>query len=896
MWRLCVFTRRRAAVAFSTCTRFVSSLTPAGAAPETFAPQPNAAVAADSVAPEVFAPVAAASSDNNCAEEVEDYQDACSTHADKITRRCEHPPVDAVEILMAMANNLRNTLKVKTISSAAESGSGGEKSGETPDSDKVTGAAPPCFKALNLIKTLRAYIRSEERLAQLCRSKAPMVRRHFLAIRSRRKCLPPLQREIILTEVARVVEQREVPLSEVMRLLRPRWPDHMMDVTGSRNHVFLQRSARAWIAELLQAGKVSPEEARSLLCNCPQLFTAHLTLMSSTMECALRDINSLQSPEPLIKLMWAVNDAGTHAPNHFWTRVVGRLAQLNRSLRDSLGDSLQQGRSSNGAGGAAAEGKTGEHYNDTNNEERKNINEKNGVVSREAVGHVFTGLTTRQLFRVVRVLRKEKWCGDVSTIYDFVDKALKNIVFEVEALGACDRNPPGQRVTRQLVLQRVKKSSDLLPTELLSLLSIAGELGVDFHSSLARISDFLLCPMALYLDREQLLELTLFVRRTRCDSPQLVQAIADEIVRRGVNYPSSLSLSKAALRTSLQRQALLSQLTLTPLVDHVISLCRTYGWSMRASQLLGWAELLYDLSRRYAPTSSIGVNVRSCVELLAAPLRAMLSSGVVPLPIISRFLEVTVILGMRGKPLQYEGAIKLWEERNAAVAARTAFANRVLREGGVLSAGTITCDLEEVYDSEEGDEIHSHPVGELCRAAREVYDELIYMYELHMIMQNHTTRDEMRRVAETFGRVGLYNMVVGAAAMARVHLQPHATSSSAGGGDGTLRAPVNGESVTPPRTLPAWLERQVNLVVVERIRRAKITAASSDDDVLRLFGQRRCNASKVHTFLKLLSEETPLFLLRQQRVVWEFAAELSRRFGDEEDRRLVGTLLAKALY
>ncbi|CBH10730.1 hypothetical protein, conserved [Trypanosoma brucei gambiense DAL972] len=873
--------------------RFITSLSPAGATAAGFQP-------INSTWTNTLGTATTFASTDQSKKEVKAEGGACTTYLAPKSRARKRTVTGTVKILMSMACTSERETKRSTVITTAACA---EETKEAVEGTVAVDVTPQPVDPRRLLRVLRAYIRSEALLEKLCRSKIPAVRRHYLVIRARRQRLPVLHRDILLNEVTRVVERREVPLIEVARLLKLRWPAQFTDLSGSRCLSFLKRSLMSWIAELLREGKLAPDGARTVLSQCPRLFHGHISLMSSIVERALLDVNTIQNPEPIIVLMWSVNEAGTHAPNHFWRRVVGRLAQLNRSLRHRFGDTVQLGKCESGHKGdtavCSAPGDKGKDCGETdiksNNDNKEgNIND---TKRNYTVGHVFSGLTTRQLFRVLRVLRKECWCSDVSTVYDFVDKALKNIALEVEAVGSCEATSQKRPMSRQTITQRVKKSADLTPKELLSLLSIAGELGVDFHASLARTSDFLLAPMVHYLDRGQLLQLSFFVRKTHCDSPTLLQSMANEIVRRGVNYPVSLSVSKAVLRTALQKPVLLSQLALTPLVDHVISLCKTYGWYMRASQLLGWAEVLYDLSRRHDPSSSVGVNVRSCVERLAAPLRAMLEVGVVPMTVVSRFIELTVILGMRAKPLQYTQSIKLWEERNAAANARITFAKSVLNKESdtLIPMAEFPYNAAELEDSGEVGEVTSRSTAELCRAARQVYDELIYLFEMQMIMRSPITQKEEDRLNDTFSHVGLYNIVVGARAMWRVHLQPSSfPSANASCVEGVV--PLGSPhriSSTPPRALPVWVERRVNAIVEGRIRRANISATSTDEDVLRLFGQRHCNAAKVRHFMQLLMEESSLVLVKQQRFVWIFTAELARRFGGGQEQQMAQKMLAK---
>ncbi|RNF18538.1 putative mitochondrial RNA binding protein [Trypanosoma conorhini] len=730
------------------------------------------------------------------------------------------------------------------LAAAAAAKDGGGAAGESPSPLKL----PPA----HFIRALSTYLRREEEMTLLSRSKVVAVRRQYLRMRARQPRLSPLQRDVLLHEAARIVEQREVPLTVAARLLRPRWPNYFMDVAGGRHHAFLAQSLRAWAVALMQEGALTPVEARTFVMRCPRLFVGQIALMGSVVECALLDLKTIDDPEPLIQLMWSVNSAKTHAPHNFWRRTVDKLAMLNRSLRDQVGSAIRVGKGN----GARVEGA------------------KSTAAPLVVAGHVFSGLTTRQLFRVLRVLRRERWCGDVPAIVDFADKALKNIVFEVEATRVIEEKPREAPLSRWEVAQRVKQAADLAPAELLSLLNIAGELGVDFHVSLARLSEDLLSPMVRYLDREQLLLLTTCVRQTRCDSAQLVQTIVDSIVRRGVTYPSSLALSKAALRTILQKPELLARLTLAPFVDHIFQLCDAFKWHLRASQILSWVEMLYALSRLYAPSSSVGVRVRTTVESFADPLIAMLALGVVPTSIVSRVLEHTVILGMRKQP-QYPRTARLWEDRNAFVNGRNA-------EAGLRG--------EDGEDGEEdatpgGSDREPFPRGEVTKSVRQVYDDLISVYERQTTMRMPLSQREEERIRDTFQRLGLYSIFMGANVMQRLHLRGAAAAS------GAATAP---HGAPPAQPFSAWLEREVAAIIDARIRSAKLTSESTDADVLRVLGHRHCDAEMVRRFQELVLN-APLQLARQQRSLWEYTAELARRFGGAQEQSLSQEMLSKGL-
>lgn len=713
---------------------------------------------------------------------------------------------------------------------------------------------------VQFINAISVYLSGEEKLALLGKSKLLAARRQYSKLRAINPRLSPLQRDIIFYEASRVVEKREVPLFVAAGILRPRWPEYFMDVFGSRHHSFIAQSLRVWVADLLKEGKLTAPEARKLLVRCPRIFYGHVSLMGSVVECALADISTLDKPELLIQLMWAVNNAKTHAPDHFWRRVVDKLAIFNRSLRDKVADVISFEKQNGG---------------------------KDTATNRAAVGHVFSGLTTRQLFRVLRVLQKEHWCGDVTTILDFVDKALKNIVFETEALRAATDNTQSGPLSRRAVIQRVKKTADMSPVELLSLLSIASDLGVDFRAPMVSLSEYLLSPMVRYLNREQLFLLTTCVRRTHCDSPQLIQTIIDSIVRCGVMHSSSVGLTKAGLRTVLQRPSLLSQLNLSLFVAQVFHICGAYQWGMRASQILSWVELLYALSRRFAPSSSVGVQVRACVESFAAPLFAMLSRGVVPTSVVSRVLEHTVILGMRNKP-QYPLTAKLWEGRNAVVNRRNA---RLLVLGNVdnncTELQTNTATAKALDDVKSDDDTCF--VDEAPRSVRLVYENFISTYERQMIMRLPLSREEELCIIDTIQHIGLYSIFLAAKIMKDIHLVRHDTVAASNTPGPSYR------TVILPSTLSAWMERQISIIITKRIHDARLSHESTDDVVLRVFGHRHCDVAKVCRFQQLV-QGSPLRLVSQQRILWEYIFELARRFGGEKEKALAQQVLANSFY
>lgn len=702
------------------------------------------------------------------------------------------------------------------------------------------------------------------------------------AARRQNKSLPmtATQRQQVQRRVAQIVEERGVSLVIATRLVKRSWSPSM-DNNNSRNvQQFIRLSLKAWIVDEIRAEAVPPADARAILSNAAFLLRGEsVAIVGGLAEAAVTDLDSIHHPDALISLMWSVHVTDARAPPQFWAAVLDRLLHLNNNLRGKMMGIMDEAEAP-----SAATGRRG---------------------SRREVGHVFSGLTTRQIYRLLEVLKRERWNGGAGALRDLADQALKNIVFEAEAasfepttatavFGGGDGGAPVAvaPLSRQEVEQRMKLIADLDMEEFIGLLSISGDFGIPFSISAARVSDHILAPMVGYLDSTQLLEVMQVARGTRCNSASLMNVLAAKIETRGPDAPYALPLTKAFARTILKETELFPHVNLTGFVAFFLRVCNEQAAKVRGEELCGLAEVLYSLSRRFAPSSSVGHDLRATMDLLCRQVNRLLQLELAPPSHASRLLEHTIVLGMRASPELYPSVPDLLVSRNVAVGQGRERRGRSAERAVELSATSATTTAPGGNLGPRWEDQPESELPRLSKAALSVYTELIYMFERMAVVKASLGQADFRRFEAALNRAGVFNLLVGANLMKLGHLEgiaPHSNESLGG-----QRQPRDTLAV-PLDVLPGWMEKTVCQSVVRRIRSAVLTTASANDDVLRVLGQVHCDAAKVHECIRLVLD-SPLRMLQNQRDLWGYLVELARRFGCKEDRRVAQDHFDKALF
>lgn len=83
------------------------------------------------------------------------------------------------------------------------------------------------------------------------------------------------------------------------------------------------------------------------------------------------------------------------------------------------------------------------------------------------------------------------------------------------------------------------------------------------------------------------------------------------------------------------------------LVSFYYELCELCVRHVHSGELLSMAEILYGLSRRFAPRSSHGLRIRKVLDLFCTQFNRLMQLELLPLSTASRLLEYTIVLGMR---------------------------------------------------------------------------------------------------------------------------------------------------------------------------------------------------------------------------------------------------------
>lgn len=638
------------------------------------------------------------------------------------------------------------------------------------------------------------------------------------------------ERQVILNAVCEAIEKRLVSLVVASRLVKRHWPRSFYDVSGRRQQQYVRNLIIVWICEELSKSTLSSPDARAILNNsCHLLRGKDVSLVGNLALRSIGDIEEVQKPDALISVLWSIHLSGAHPPKDFLRSILVRLTQLNDGMKEKITGVLADNRDS--------EGKL--------------------QARRSNVGHVFSGLTTRQIYRLLEVLKAEKWDGEIGPLRDLVDQALKNIVFETEAANF----PTNVKMTKWVTESRIAQVADLSSEQFLRLLAISGDFEIPFSISAAHVSQFLLTPLVQFSDREKLLLLVEIARKTRCHSVALFNALIDKVVGRGLSASYALPLSKSILKTIVKDGELFPFVKLEAFIHFFLSQCEYYTVRVRAEEIVSLSEILYTLSRRFTLGSPVGQRMRRVLDCFAEQLNRLITLQAVPPDLASKVLEHTVLMGMRGDASLYPHIHALYRTRNNA-----ANQDECWKEENDTEAAPSRKRWEDTPESK---------LPTVSKAALSVYKELIFMFERMDSVKASMTEADFRRFQRTIEKTGLYNILHGGQLMSEGHLVN-------GGENDTIR-------------LPGWMEKELKSIVLKKIGTARLSANSTNDEILRVLGHVHCDQLKVRGVIHMV-ERSPFTLLRRQRAVWEYLDVLSKRFGSAEECVLVSKAVENALF
>jgi hypothetical protein len=822
-----------------------------------------------------------------------------------------------------------------------------------------------CVRYVNLVV---AYIHHKNIMQQQEDSHVLAVRKCAERSRKLEKTfyLTPAEQHVLLKKACTLVEQRRVPIVVASRLLQHRWPTELRTNGGSVSQRYVMELLQSWIAEELRKDTLAPRDARALLSNCMpalksqaqlQARTSHRagngvlsasarakatrsqlsSLVGSLASTAVSDINSPGQAEGLISVLWDVHLIGCAAPPSFWDAMLRRVVQFNSALEDQLTEPTKDGAGKGGNSGTTSDAP------------------KKASSSRRPVGHFFSTLTTRQIYRLLLVLKLSKYAGDATALHQLADQALRNIAFELEAtrFNGGDASPHSEaggekegekkrkdsdgcsetaaspsvdvpsttttacppplpstttatgdtvspvtqrRLSKRGVTRRIRRVTDMRPHELLELLSLASDLGASFGVSASRVSAELLTPLVPYLSTKELLLLLQSVRHTQSQSTELLQAVMSYLMEKGPNIPYAMALSKTLIRTAATAPEVFAALEMESFVHFFLDLCEAQFCLCRSSVVTGLAELLYALGRRYGEPSPPGQRIRAVVNLFCAHVNRLLQLKVISVSSVEPLLEVTVLLRMRLFPEQYPAVQELLRTRAAVAeqqqAHQAAMQERRLRYIDASAAAP----LEETSLGEREEwagrraprwedlteaELPSLPKAALC-----VYSEFAYMFERMVVVRAKLTATDFTVFERDISRAGLYSLLQGVQLFHLGHLRPQVTYTA----DSAKAA-----AQQIPHVMTRWMEKTVNSVILRKLTQSRITERSTDDEVLRLLGHVHCDAAKVDAVIALIVE-SPLQMMKHQRMLWLYIRELARRFGSDETKKAVATYLSKTLF
>ncbi|EPY29218.1 hypothetical protein AGDE_10066 [Angomonas deanei] len=585
-------------------------------------------------------------------------------------------------------------------------------------------------------------------------------------------------------------------------------------------------------------------------------------LVGPLVEVSIRDLDELDNPNVIISLMHSIHVCGTHAPNSVWGSLFHRLVKLN-DTRTSLSST----------GGL-------EHKGESEKAEKplskRALKRKQG----EQVGHVFSGLTTREIFRTVDVLRQERWNGGGLPMQTLIDAALKNIAFELDALKADEDTAD---LSYRGVLDRLSLVADLKWRELLSLLLVAGDVDIPFDSTTDKIVDRLLLPMVKHLHGADLLELLRVIRRLKCNAPNLITILSQKLRYEGPHAQYALPLTLSVVKTLVKSNTLIAQVEAEPILHYYFAICQLYHNKVRVKGLLEMAEMTYAISRHSTLPSEIYQKCQSVTELLCTQMELLLQLEVVDAEAASKLLEYTIVLNMRDEK-KFPCTANLLTCRNVA----------------------LERSAKQEEETEEGNTSETR-FPRVPRAAVDVCNELAYVNERIVIVRADMVEDERIRFYHTVSNAGLFSLFLGLKLFQHGYL--HDTERNL-----PLEAELNAllqhmseyapsPSSVPrlytmqnfPNTIPSWAEQTLWRIVQHKLKDFRISSSSSDEDVLRCFGDLKCDERKVEQFFHNMMTG-PILFIKSRKELWDFNAELARRFGDAKSVETANTRSKTSLY
>lgn len=451
-------------------------------------------------------------------------------------------------------------------------------------------------------------------------------------------------RNLLFQRLQAAIEAREISTVRAMLLISQRWPPTIFGIYKQiRRHVMFDLQQQI-SATLTVVGKTSgdaaigdekddeklekhhgaaptpmtPRQARQLLELASEPFQGNVKIIGPLATIAFQDISVFCDADRIIACMWAVHRGRTRAPDSFWRAGVERVAALHRT---------------------------------------------GSVVCQVQSDKAGRQLTPVEIYRTLRVCKREHWSGAIGTLSYLASEALRLIRDEVR-LNPLMRSPIPSNVTPQAlkmaVAERVLQASGMEFKQMLSLILIAGELGHRFRDGFDEICTPLIVPIVrcMSADDHGLRIVSELLKSTRTISVPLFQAVIDQLhslcacapgatPTRLVLVPHLLTTIDQLIREMIRLPGeLIQQLQLRPLFELMMAVARAKR-KLSGVEIVTFTSNMYQVHRILLKTSTFVSEIRMAVEEFAFQLDRMLANGVVTVELVSTFLEHRILLGMQ---------------------------------------------------------------------------------------------------------------------------------------------------------------------------------------------------------------------------------------------------------
>jgi len=623
-----------------------------------------------------------------------------------------------------------------------------------------------------VLGTCKRYLLISEKIDKLSNSKRPVERLQGQQAARVFRFSKASVRQMLFLRLVNTVLQNRYSLDVSCRLLQMHWP-----IPVAQYHAQVRRHiANRILARLQKAASPSspsaqpneppltPEEARETLRVVYPSFRNRTEIIGPLATTGITDLATCTDAAQVIHCMWAVHMAHTGAPDVFWRKCIKRLADLHRSKTARHSEFRVRDATATG---------------EADDDDSVSVQKKQRP---ERVGP----LSPMQIFRALRVLKREHWSGDISVLSYLASEALSGILDRFRAakpsLASSADTAEGHlsvfRAERLMV-----RCTGLTPNAFISLLIITSELGHRFHSGFAEMADVLLCPVFRTLrGREDLTLVCEMLRVNRVLIPSLYQSVIDNLVeqnsveeaasnpvvaRAGIKWPDTIPVAELVVREIVRSPpSLCQQLQLSSFM-HLLLLIAREKRKFSPSSIMSFTSNMYQLHRMLLKTSTVVNDLRSAVDEFAFQLDRLLQHGLVSVNLVNSFLEHRILLGMStqqggASTSTYPNMQALLETRNrlyrhyADLGAEEDFRGVVMRPAALVagSAAASTTFYADTF---------------ACNKVAEVYQSTFSISQIITWQRKSVPASELQRLKQLAFRNGVFSVIEASRLIAHLH-------------------------------------------------------------------------------------------------------------------------------